>query len=161
MSLAYLHLGSNIGDRLAYLAKAVGLIQKHIGTIISRSSLYETQAWGNVAQDAFYNLAVCVETSHTPEQILEDIHKIESEMGRTREEKWGPRTIDIDILLVDDIVVNKPSLNIPHKHMANRNFVLIPLMEIAGEVLHPTLEKTIEELYFDCKDEKEVILLEH
>ena len=156
---AYLLLGSNEGDKLQYLKQATQAIEKRLGKIMSSSKHYETQAWGLTAQEDFINQAVVIETALSVEQLLANIQHIENDLGRVRSEKWASRTIDIDILLFDDIVINKKDLVVPHPHLHERNFALIPLMEIAGDIEHPVLKKTIEDIYFSCTDPSEVILL--
>ncbi|MBL7814410.1 MAG: 2-amino-4-hydroxy-6-hydroxymethyldihydropteridine diphosphokinase [Saprospiraceae bacterium] len=157
---AYLLIGSNKGDRKAFLTQAVDKINRMIGRVTEKSRLYETQAWGVTNQSDFLNQALAVETTQSPQKVLELILKIENEMGRMRTEKWAERTIDIDILMYDNFVVKEPNLVIPHPELPKRNFALIPLMEIAGEVEHPVLHLTIEEIYFDCNDPLDVILLD-
>lgn len=156
---AYLLLGSNEGDKLQYLKLATQAIEKRLGKIMSSSKHYETQAWGLTAQEDFINQAVVIETALSVEQLMSNIQHIENDLGRVRSEKWASRTIDIDILLFDDIVINKKDLVVPHPHLHERNFALIPLMEIAGDIEHPVLKKTIEDIYFSCTDPSEVILL--
>jgi 2-amino-4-hydroxy-6-hydroxymethyldihydropteridine diphosphokinase len=156
----YLLIGSNKGDRKAFLAQALDKINRSIGRVTEKSKLYETQAWGVTNQSDFLNQAVAAETTLNPHKVLEQIIKIENEMGRVRTEKWAERTIDIDILLYDDVVVSDPDLVIPHPELQNRNFALVPLMEIAGEMEHPVLRQTIEDIYMDCMDTLDVFLLD-
>jgi 2-amino-4-hydroxy-6-hydroxymethyldihydropteridine diphosphokinase len=126
------------------------------GRVTYISSLYETAAWGNTNQPAFYNQAICVETTLEPENLLARLLTIEIEMGRVREEKYGPRTIDLDILMVNDIVLDSPTLTIPHPQLHNRRFALLPLIEIAPTLLHPVLDKTMHELLLNCPDTLDV-----
>ena len=156
MNTAYLLIGGNLGDRAAYLAEAVNQISARCGRVTNTSSLYETAAWGNTNQPAFYNQAICVETILEPETLLERLLTIEIEMGRVREEKYGPRTIDLDILMIDDKVLDTPTLTIPHPQLQNRRFALLPLVEIAPELHHPLLDKTIDELLLNCPDTLDV-----
>ena len=156
MNTAYLLIGGNLGDRAAYLALAVQHISALCGRVTSTSSVYETAAWGNTNQPAFYNQAICVETILEAETLLERLLAIELEMGRVREEKYGPRTIDLDILMINDFVVDTPTLTIPHPQMHNRRFALLPLNEIAPALLHPVLDKTIHELLLNCPDTLDV-----
>ena len=156
----YLHTGSNMGDREDNLRQVNGLIEQHIGIIKKASHLYETQAWGKTAQSDFLNQALHVETALPPSQLMAKILNIEQEMGRVRTEKWSERIIDIDILLYNDKIINEKDLIIPHPHLHERNFVLIPLMEIAGYVEHPVLKLPIEDIYLNCKDTLDVIMLD-
>lgn len=156
----YLGLGSNMGDRAANLRMANALIDKHIGKIAKRSHVYETQPWGKPEQDWFLNQCVMANTTLQPRDLLEAIGRIEREMQRERKEKWGPRTIDIDILLYGRRVVRDKGLEIPHPELPNRAFVLIPLMEIAPSLEHPTLKRAIDELYMECRDPSEVVMLD-
>ena len=160
MKHVYLHTGSNMGDREDNLRQANGLIEQYIGKIKTASRLYETQAWGVTDQPDFINQALEVTTSQSPQEVLKNILKIEELMGRVRTEKWASRVIDIDILMYEDAVINDKNLTIPHPHMHERNFVLVPLMEIAGEVLHPVLNLAIEDIYFDCNDPLDVLMLD-
>lgn len=143
----FLLLGSNLGDRLHNLEEA----KRQLGKIVASSSVYETAAWGNINQGSFLNQVVEIESNQAPEDILKRIQDIEISMGRERLEKWGPRIIDIDILLDDDVVVNTPHLTIPHPEIQNRRFTLIPLFELTNMV-HPVLKKTISQLLEECKD---------
>lgn len=160
MSKIFLHLGSNEGDRLKILSQALEEIGLKIGLIKTKSSVYETEAWGKKDQPDFLNMAVEVESDLSPSAVLKEIESIQLALGGIKQEKWGPRTIDIDLLLYDDLIVEEDALNIPHQHMHTRNFVLIPLLEIAEDVMHPVFQKTVYELYDECKDECEVFLLE-
>jgi 2-amino-4-hydroxy-6-hydroxymethyldihydropteridine diphosphokinase len=156
MNTAYLLIGGNLGDRAAYLAEAVNQISARCGRVTSTSSLYETAAWGNTNQPAFYNQAIMLITPLSPETLLELLLAIELEMGRAREEKYGPRTIDLDILMIDDKVLDTPKLTIPHPHLHSRRFALLPLAEIAPSLHHPILDKTIHELLLNCPDTLDV-----
>ena len=143
---AYLSLGSNIGNRQEYIERAVELIGKTEGIkILKKSGLYETSPVGYVEQDLFLNAVIKIETDFSEREILKIINKIENELDRKREIRWGPRTIDIDILILSDKKINETDLIIPHKEMLNRLFVLVPLIEIYdGEYFEK--EKIIERI---------------
>ncbi len=160
LNTTFLQTGTNLGDRLANLKTAEQQITIHIGQVVITSKIYETEAWGSNDLPAFYNQVLEVKTALSPEEILAKIALIEQQMGRIREQKWGNRIIDIDILLYEKMVIQSKALTIPHPEMQNRNFVLIPLMEIAPDLEHPVLKKTIEELYFESIDTLEVQLLD-
>jgi 2-amino-4-hydroxy-6-hydroxymethyldihydropteridine diphosphokinase len=144
-SLAYLSLGSNVGDRAAQLQDAVARLGA-AGRVLAASSTYETEPVEFSEQPWFLNCAVALETDKTPQQLMAAILKIEEEMGRRRVQKKGPRSIDIDILLFGDVIVESKELTIPHPAMHQRRFVLEPLAEMAAQVRHPVLKKTIREL---------------
>ena len=143
--LSYLSLGSNVGEREKHLDDAIARLEAH-GRVVSVSSLYETEPVEFTNQAWFLNCAVAFETTETPEQLMASILRIEAEMGRQRVENKGPRTIDIDILLFGDAILDAPALTVPHPAMHERRFVLQPLAEIAPEAKHPLLKKTICEL---------------
>ena len=156
--ILYLSTGSNIGDRKAHLSNAYKFISEHIGPVINLSSVYESEAWGMEKQRGFFNQVLCVETELNPDEALQRINAIENEMGRIREDKWAARTIDIDILFYDDLVLEKEGLIIPHPFIQERNFILVPFLEFAPEYLHPKLNQSIRELYFSCADKLKVFL---
>ena len=127
----YLSLGSNIGDRKKYIQKAIEAIEKTDGIkVLKKSGLYETTPVGYLEQDLFLNAVIKIKTDLSAREILRIINKIEAELDRKREIRWGPRTIDIDILIFSDKKINEPDLIVPHKEMLNRLFVLVPLSEI-------------------------------
>jgi 2-amino-4-hydroxy-6-hydroxymethyldihydropteridine diphosphokinase len=144
-NLVYLSLGSNVGDREAQLQDALAKLAA-VGSVVATSSFYETEPIEFTQQPWFLNCALALETSQTPQQLMAAILRIEEEMGRRRVQEKGPRSIDIDILLFDDTIVDSKELTIPHPAMRQRRFVLEPLAEIAPELLHPVLKKTIGEL---------------
>jgi len=156
MNTAYLLTGGNLGDRLQNLATARELIREQCGTLIAVSSLYETAAWGNTDQPAFLNQALELATPLNARQLIRRILKMEKTMGRLRQEKYGPRIIDIDILLFNNERHNYPLLKLPHPEMQNRRFALLPLAEIAPAVIHPVLNKTVAALLEECTDELDV-----
>lgn len=147
-----MHLGSNKGDRKLQIARAIQMIEESIGPIWSSSAYYETEAWGKTDQDDFINVALEVELYMTPNQLLKTINNIEDKLGRVRNEKWGERVIDIDIIFIEDIIIETEKLTIPHRWMEKRNFVLFPLAEIAEGFIHPVLNKTVAELRDECDD---------
>lgn len=153
MNKAYLLTGSNLGDRETQLALARELIGEKCGTISAASALYETAAWGNTDQPAFLNQALELSTELLARQLIRKLLKIEKQMGRVRKEKYGPRLIDIDILLFNDERHNYSFLKLPHPEMQNRRFALLPLAEIAPGIIHPVLKKDIATLLVECKDE--------
>jgi 2-amino-4-hydroxy-6-hydroxymethyldihydropteridine diphosphokinase len=141
-----------MGDRENNLAQALQEIEGSCGHIVQVSSLYQTAAWGKTNQPPFLNQALLIQTSFTAERLMQELLHIEQKLGRLRQEKFGPRIIDIDILLFDDMIINSVHLKIPHPEMQNRRFVLIPLAEIAATVIHPVLHKSIKELLKECPD---------
>ena len=154
----YLGLGSNLGNREENLQTAQLFITEKFGTIISLSSVYETAAWGLTKQNAFLNQVICIETKFSPIQVLLIILEIEKSMGRIREQKWGARVIDIDILYYANKIVLLPDLEIPHPFIQERRFVLVPLCEIDGEFVHPKFKQTNDELLRKCQDSGEINL---
>ncbi|MGY3052493.1 2-amino-4-hydroxy-6-hydroxymethyldihydropteridine diphosphokinase [Pedobacter sp. UYEF25] len=149
----YLLLGSNIGNRLEYLKRATLLLAEKVGQISAQSAIYQTAAWGNEDQPAFLNLALEIYTDLTPLEVLQMALLIERTMGRVRKDHWGQRLIDIDLLLFDQEIIDLgDELQIPHPQMQFRNFVLIPLSEIAGTIIHPLLKVSIDDLRKQCKD---------
>ncbi|MCD2425700.1 2-amino-4-hydroxy-6-hydroxymethyldihydropteridine diphosphokinase [Niabella pedocola] len=156
MNQVYLLIGGNLGDRTAHLAQARALIGRSIGPIRKASALYETAAWGLVHQPDFYNQALEVSTALQPEPLMQMILTIEADMGRIRNERYGPRVIDIDILLYNDLICTSPRVTLPHPRMQERRFVLAPLNEIAPELQHPVLHQTIRQLLDTVSDDSAV-----
>jgi 2-amino-4-hydroxy-6-hydroxymethyldihydropteridine diphosphokinase len=156
MTEAHLLLGSNKGNRAKYMAGALKLIEFRCGPVKHRSALYETEAWGDKQQQAFLNQAVTILTKQAPIDLLHAIKRIEKEAGRTESTRWGPREIDIDILFYGNEVVELPELKIPHPYLHQRRFTLVPLHEIAPELVHPVLQKPVRVLLQECSDESEV-----
>jgi len=148
---SYLLLGSNLGNSRHHLQDALTRLGNH-GLVLATSSIYRSAAWGNTSQPDFLNIAIEFQTSLSPEVLLSAIQRVEVAMGRKRVGKWGPRLIDIDILLYDNIVVDKPGLVIPHPEIPNRRFTLVPLCELAPHVSHPLLKRTMRELLDSCQD---------
>ena len=141
----YLGLGSNLGDRLANL-QAVGAAFAPHGRILAASPVYETAPWGYTDQPAFLNQVLEVETDLAPAELMAALQRLEVDLGRVASFRYGPRRIDVDILLYDNLVLETPDLLIPHPRLAERAFVLVPLADLAPELRHPTLDKTIRDL---------------
>lgn len=156
MNKVFLLIGGNIGDRLQNLNQAITGLSATCGPVIQQSAVYETAAWGKTDQAAFLNQALVLTTSLTAQELITAILSVEEHMGRLRMEKFGPRVIDIDILFFNDEIMDEPNLTIPHPQLQNRRFVLVPLHEIAPKLVHPVLQKTIEQLLAECPDELEV-----
>ena len=157
---AYLLLGSNLGNRKQQLEEAKINLEREGAAINSYSAYYETEPWQAEGQANYLNQALCINTAADPLELLALTQNIEIKQGRTNKKSNQARTLDIDILLYDNEVMESEQLTIPHPRMHLRNFTLIPLMEIAGEVIHPKLHKSIEELYEMCSDPSEVYLLD-
>lgn len=150
MATVYLGLGTNLGNKEANLRTAIYKLQERIGKQVSLSSFYETAPWGFESDHSFLNAAIGLETNLSPIEILHITQEIEKELGRTKKSingSYSDRLIDIDILLYDTLVLQTPELTIPHPLMTERDFVMKPLIEIAGNVIHPTRQKTLSELY--------------
>ncbi len=151
-----LSLGSNIGNRMENIRASETLIATAIGDVVSKSSYYETAPWGKLDQDGFINSVLVVKTDDMPSELMVKIHEIEQSLGRQKIEHWGPRVIDIDIIFYSNWIVHKEDLVIPHPHIQDRNFVMRPILDIEKNIMHPKLNKTIEELYLDSPDQSEV-----
>lgn len=152
MNKAYLLTGGNVGNREINLATARELVNQHCGSITKTSSLYETAAWGKEDQPSFLNQALEIETKLNARQLIRRVLKVERLMGRIRKEKYGPRIIDVDILFFNNEIHNYPLLKLPHPEMQNRRFALLPLAEIAPDIVHPVFQKKISALLKECKD---------
>jgi len=156
MNKVYLLTGGNMGNRAANLAEAEKRITMQVGKVIMASSLYETLAWGITDQPPFLNQVLCVDTTQSATELLETVLDIELQMGRQRLQKYGPRVIDIDILLFNHEVINLPNLAVPHPFLHQRRFTLEPLAEIAPDYKHPVLHQNIAELLTNCIDTLDV-----
>jgi 2-amino-4-hydroxy-6-hydroxymethyldihydropteridine diphosphokinase len=139
-------IGSNLGEREENCSAAIELMEREGIHVLSRSSFYETEPWGVKDQPRFLNMALSASTDCAPRELLRRLKGIEQIMGRKEGIRWGPRIIDLDILLYDHIVLNEPALVIPHPRMHEREFVLKPLLEIAPDAVHPVLKKTVREI---------------
>lgn len=149
----YIGLGSNIGDRQSHLAYARAQISERIGPIVQASSIYRTAPWGKTDQADFLNQVVAINTDLGPFRVLHHILEIEQARGRLREEKWGSRTLDLDLLFYSNYRIHTRELVIPHPELAQRNFVLVPLSEIAPNFIHPVLHIPLSDLLAESKDQ--------
>lgn len=143
--MVYLGLGTNLGDRRGNLQAAVAALPPLV-EVMAESKVYETPAWGFEDQPTFLNMAVKAQTDLAPGDLLAYLKGIEARLGRTATFRWGPRVIDIDILFYDDLLLETPELVIPHARLHERAFVLIPLLDIDPELVHPLLHKTMRQL---------------
>jgi 2-amino-4-hydroxy-6-hydroxymethyldihydropteridine diphosphokinase len=154
---AFLGLGTNLGDREAYLNKAIEFIRKSVGRIDSVSGIYETEPWGFQSENNFLNMVIKVHTDLKPAVLMKRLLLIEGQLGRIRDSRqYKSRTIDIDILLYSNLIINKSTLTVPHPLMQDRKFVLVPLCDIAPEMIHPVLKKTFATLLKECRDNRGV-----
>jgi 2-amino-4-hydroxy-6-hydroxymethyldihydropteridine diphosphokinase len=152
MHTVYLLTGSNIGDSYTHLMQARKAIALQAGEVIIASSVYKTEPWGNKDQQDFLNQVLQVNTELEPLDLLRTVLGIEQEMGRDRKEKWGPRIIDIDILFYDNMMLESEELHVPHPYLHERRFTLLPLNEIAPDLIHPVFKRTISILLAQCPD---------
>ncbi len=157
--LYFLLLGGNQGNRQHQLQTAIAFIEQTVGVVEKKSSIYETAAWGKTDQSSFLNQAILINSTLNPTSLLVEIHAIEKKMGRQRLEKWGERTIDIDILFAKDLILKTDELTIPHPEIQHRRFTLVALTEIAPDFVHPVLRKTNAQLLADCRDQLSVVQL--
>ena len=157
MPLAYIGFGSNIGDRLAHIQNAIHVLSKTEGITLQKiSSVYKTAPVGYEAQAEFLNGVAAIQTSLSPLSLLHTLKDIETEVGRQHRIRWGPREIDLDILIYGDLCLQTEKLVIPHPEMHLRRFVLVPLAEIAPDVVHPVFQETVQTLLERLEDNKSV-----
>lgn len=162
MNIAHLSLGTNLGNKLENLNNAIKKINT-LGKVLKTSSVYQTPPWGFKSDD-FFNIALTLETSLTASELIDFLLAFESELGRTRKAEdlgYQARPLDIDIIFFNNEIINTETLTIPHPRMQDRNFVLIPLIEIISNYNHPVLNKTLETLFDECKDKSEIIRTKH
>jgi len=159
MNNVFLLFGGNLGDRFELIADAIDLTQRAIGEIVKASSVYESAPWGFEHENKFLNKVIIVNTSYSPQSILKTIQKIETKLGRVRNKTgmYSGRTIDIDILFYEDLVMNEEDLKIPHPLLHERRFTLQPLVEIAPNFEHPVLNKTMRQLLEICPDKQDAV----
>ena len=159
MSRVFISIGSNLGNKIDNCRQAIKEIAEFT-KIVRASSLYETEPVGKEDQPNFINAAVEIETDLSPHELLTQLHVIENNLGRVREEKWGPRTIDLDIIFYDNLIIKDNDLIIPHPRAHERRFVLEPIKEIAPDFIDPDLKVSISDLLSNLNDEKSVIRLD-
>ncbi|RAJ05290.1 2-amino-4-hydroxy-6-hydroxymethyldihydropteridine diphosphokinase [Chitinophaga skermanii] len=152
MNTSIILIGGNLGNRVEHLQQARELIHAKAGEITAQSALYETAPWGNVQQPDYLNQALQITTSLDPAALLAVTSSIEQEIGRVRQEKWGARVIDIDIIFFNNVVIQSPQLELPHPRMHLRRFVLVPMADIVPSYQHPLLHKSVAELLHECPD---------
>ena len=162
MATAYLCLGYNQGDRIGYIQQAASLLKGTDGvSIITTSSFYETEPWGMESKNLFVNAVMQISTTLTPEKLLDAIKLIEKTLGRVNDTvsgEYSDRCIDIDIIFYDDKIIDEPNLTIPHKHFHQRAFMIVPMLEIAQDFIHPKFNKTVSKLYDELENPEMVCL---
>ena len=153
----YILLGGNIGNKQFVFSETRERLAAQVGPITQQSAVYETEPWGFESSDMFWNQAIEIETGLSPDEVLDQTHGIEQALGRIRKEnQFDSRIIDIDVLFFGSQIVNQPNLEIPHPRIQDRKFVLVPLSEIAPDLVHPVFRKTIGELLDECTDQLQV-----
>lgn len=145
MHTAFLSIGTNIGDRLANIKAAIAALSPAV-CLVDSSPVYETLPWGYTDQNSFLNQVLKVETDLDPQGLLAYLKSLEKKLGRKKTFRYGPRLIDLDILFYDDLVIEMPELTIPHPHMTERAFVIVPLLDLAPGLIHPKLGKTVKDI---------------
>ena len=161
MAIVYLSLGSNIGDRVGYLQQAAQLLKAVPEiSVVSTSSFYESEPWKMDSENWFVNAVIQITTSLSTEELLSECLRIESQLGRKREgdKEYHDRTIDIDILFYDDLILHTDKLTIPHPYFHKRAFVMVPMLEIAQDFVHPLFKKTVMQLYEELENPEMVLL---
>ena len=161
MAIVYLSLGSNMGDRLGYLQQATSILASHKDiSIVSTSSFYETEPWQMESKNWFVNAVVQISTKLSPEALLDETQRIEVKLGRTKNsaKDYADRTVDIDLLFYNDLIMHTGELTIPHPLMHKRAFMLVPMLEIAQDYVHPLFKKTISALYDELENPEMVYL---
>lgn len=161
MNGIYILLGSNMGNRLEYLREAEQLLITEGIQVLDESSIYETEPWGKTDQAWFLNVILQIETSNEPQVLLSILLKVEQTLGRIREEKWGERCIDIDLLYYHDKELSSESLTVPHPGIVDRRFTLVPLAEMCPLETHPKTGKTQIQMLADCSDELDCKLTDY
>ena len=152
MNIIYIQLGSNMGNRKSYIEKSMQQIEQEIGNIICSSKIYESSPWGVSIQNHFLNSVIKIESELSSSILLKKLQEIENNLGRVRKEKWGERSIDLDILFYNSEIINTENLKVPHPYIQDRKFVLVPLSEIDTDYNHPVLHKNISSLLKECTD---------
>lgn len=161
MAIVYLSLGSNKGDRVGYIQQATSILDGIDGiSLVRTSAFYESEPWGVDTKNWFVNAMIEINTTLTPQQLLETIHKVEAQLGRNRELEghYGDRTLDIDIIFYDNEIINDENLVIPHKFFHQRAFALVPMLELAPDFVHPTLKKTVMQLHEELENPEMLFL---
>ncbi len=157
---AYVGIGSNIGDQINNCLKAISMINSTDGcSVVKRSSFYRTEPVGYKDQAWFVNCVILLKTGFSPDKLFFRLQEIEKVMGRKKKIRWGPRLIDLDIIMYDDLVMDNGNLSIPHPLMHKRRFVLVPMNEIAPEVIHPVLNKSIREILDGLSEDGQAVFL--
>ena len=159
MKHVFLSLGGNLGNTQEIFERTYPMIENKVGPILQKSSLYQTAAWGFTDQADFINQVILLQTSLKPHEILNEIQAIEKEQGRKRLITWGPRTLDLDILFIEQEIIQESELQVPHPHIQDRKFILIPLHEIAADWIHPVFKKSAKELLMETKDTSAVEII--
>ena len=152
LNIAFIGVGSNVGNKIKNIKSAIELINKLPEASVEKvSSIYETLPFGDVKQDNFFNTVIKISTTLNPKELFVELKSIEQKLGRIKREKWGPREIDLDILLFNDLIISDEIITLPHKGIIYRDFVMIPLIEIEPELIHPVFNKKIFEFVTELK----------